>query len=120
MAERLKNRSTHKGGALGFLYLAGSVPLAAGLSFADVLNVDRALNFLLGLVAVLFELCVGELLRAGSQQQVLRQSVLWAFLAMGSSLIVVGVLPVFNDQERARLKLLRLFFENENLIITFM
>ena len=40
-------------GATGFLFLAGSIPLAIGLSVAGVLTMDTVLHSLMGLIAVL-------------------------------------------------------------------
>jgi len=78
-------------GATGFLFLAGSIPLAAGLTFAGVLNFDTVLHSLMGLVVVLAGFRVGEWLRGYVQQDSFRRIVLWAFLIMGARLIVVGL-----------------------------
>ena len=79
-------------GATGFLFLAGSVPLAIGLSFAGVLTIDTVLHSLMGLIVVLLGFWVGEWLRAHVQQDSFRRIVLWAFLIMGGRLIAVGLL----------------------------
>ena len=78
-------------GATGFLFLAGSVPLAIGLSFAGVLTVDKILHSLLGLIIVLVGFWVGEWLRGHVQQDSFRIIVLWAFLIMGGRLVAIGL-----------------------------
>ena len=78
-------------GATGFLFLAGSIPLAAGLTFAGVLNIDTVLHSLMGLIVVLAGFRVGEWLRGHVQQDSFRRIVLWAFLIMGGRLIAVGL-----------------------------
>ena len=78
-------------GATGFLFLAGSVPLAIGLGFAGVLTADTILHSLMGLIAVLIGFWVGEWLRSHVQQSSFRQIVLWAFLIMGGRLMVTGL-----------------------------
>lgn len=79
-------------GATGFLFLAGSVPLAIGLSFAGVLTIDTILHSLMGLIVVLVGFWVGEQLQARVQQDTFRRIVLWAFLIMGARLIAVGLM----------------------------
>jgi len=78
-------------GATGFLFLAGSIPLAIGLSFAGVLTVDTILHSLMCLIVVLVGFWVGEWLRGHVQQDLFRRIVLWAFLIMGGRLIAVGL-----------------------------
>ena len=78
-------------GATGFLFLAGSVPLAIGLSFAGVLTVNTILHSLMGLAVVLVGFWAGEWLRGHVQQHLFRRIVLWAFLIMGARLIAVGL-----------------------------
>ena len=78
-------------GATGFLFLAGSIPLAAGLAFAGVLTLTTALHSLMGLVVVLLGFKFGEWLRGHVSQNIFRQIVLWAFLLMGGRLIAVGI-----------------------------
>ena len=78
-------------GATGFLFLAGSIPLAIGLGFAGVLTVETALHSLLGLGAVLTGFRVGEWLRSHVQQDSFRKIVLWAFLFMGTRLILASL-----------------------------
>ena len=79
-------------GATGFLFLAGSVPLAIGLSFAGVLTIDTVLHSLMGLTVVLAGFWVGEWLRGHVRPDLFRRIVLWAFLIMGSRLITIGLL----------------------------
>ena len=78
-------------GATGFLFLAGSIPLAIGLGFAGVLTVETALHSLLGLGAVLTGFRVGQWLRSHVQQDSFRKIVLWAFLFMGTRLILASL-----------------------------
>ena len=79
-------------GATGFLFLAGSLPLALGLALAGVLTADTVLHSLMGLVVVLAGFRIGEALRQFVPQGMFRQIVLWAFLTMGTRLIVIGLL----------------------------
>ena len=78
-------------GATGFLFLAGSIPLATGLALAGVLTMTTTLHSLMGLVVVLSGFKIGEWLRGHVPQNIFRQIVLWAFLLMGSRLIIVGL-----------------------------
>ena len=79
-------------GATGFLFLAGSLPLAIGLSLAGVLTVNTVLHSLMGLIVVLVGFWLGEWLRGYVPQESFRRIVLWAFLIMGARLIAVGAL----------------------------
>ena len=54
-------------GATGFLFLAGSIPLAIGLAFAGVLTIDTILHSLMGLIVVLIGFRIGEWLRGHVQ-----------------------------------------------------
>ena len=78
-------------GATGFLFLAGSIPLAIGLGFAGVLTIDTVLHSLMGLIVVLVGFWLGEWLQKFIAQDLFRQIVLWAFLIMGGRLIVMGL-----------------------------
>jgi uncharacterized membrane protein YfcA len=78
-------------GATGFLFVTGSVSLAAGLAFAGVLTIDTVLHSLMGLVAVLIGFRIGETLRRYVPQGIFRKIVLWAFLVMGTRLIAIGI-----------------------------
>ena len=78
-------------GATGFLFLAGSLPLALGLALAGVLTADTVLHSLTGLVVVLAGFRIGEALRQFVPQGMFRQVVLWAFLIMGTRLIAIGL-----------------------------
>ncbi len=79
-------------GATGFLFLAGSIPLATGLALAGVLTMDTMLHSLIGLVVVLCGFRIGEWMRGFVPTGVFRRIVLWAFLLMGMRLIAVGLL----------------------------
>ncbi len=78
-------------GATGFLFLAGSVPLAIGLGFAGVLSIETILHSLMALIVVLIGFWLGEWLRSYVKQESFRRIVLWAFLIMGGRLIAVGL-----------------------------
>ena len=78
-------------GATGFLFLAGSLPLALGLALAGVLTADTVLHSLMGLVVVLAGFRIGEALHQFVPQGMFRQIVLWAFLIMGTRLIATGL-----------------------------
>ena len=78
-------------GATGFLFLAGSLPLAFGLALAGVLTADTVLHSLMGLVVVLAGFRIGEALRQFVPQRMFRQIVLWAFLIMGTRLIAINL-----------------------------
>ena len=78
-------------GATGFLFLAGSIPLAVGLSIVGVLNYSSAIQSLIGLVFVMVGFRIGESLRDRVSQKLFRTLVLWSFLAMGLRLIMLGV-----------------------------
>ena len=78
-------------GATGFMFLAASLPLAAGLSLAGLLTTTTILKSLVGLVAVLLGFRVGEIIQEIVPQDVFRKVVLWAFLIMGVRLISIGL-----------------------------
>ena len=78
-------------GATGFLFLAGSLPLAAGLALAGVLTIDTVLHSLMGLIVVLIGFRIGEMLRNYVPQGIFRKIVLWAFLIMGARLLAIGL-----------------------------
>jgi hypothetical protein len=94
VAMYLLTRNVPKGefiGATGFLFLAGSIPLATGLALAGVLTIDTVLHSLMGLIVVLVGFRIGEWLREFVPQDLFRRIVLWAFLLMGARLIAVGL-----------------------------
>ena len=78
-------------GAAGFLLLAGSVPLATGLTLAGVMTTETVLHSLIGLSVVLVGFRIGEVLRHHVPQALFRRIVLWAFLIMGIRLVAVGL-----------------------------
>jgi uncharacterized membrane protein YfcA len=78
-------------GATGFLFLAGSLPLAAGLALAGVLTIDTVLHSLMGLIVVLIGFRIGEMMRNHVPQGIFRKIVLWAFLIMGARLLAIGL-----------------------------
>ncbi|MDC1382702.1 sulfite exporter TauE/SafE family protein [Candidatus Puniceispirillum sp.] len=77
-------------GATGFLFLAGSIPLAIGLTFAGVLTINTVLHSLMGLIVVLAGFRIGESLRKYAKQELFSRIFLWAFLIMGLRLIFVA------------------------------
>ena len=79
-------------GATGFLLLASSLPLAAGLILAGVMTTETVLHSLTGLIVVLVGFRVGEALRQYVPQNLFRKILLWAFLIMGIRLVAVGLL----------------------------
>ena len=76
--------------ATGFLFLAGCLPLFAGLVIAGVVTYVSLAKSLFGLIAVLIGFRCGEILRGYISQQLFRRAVLTAFLIMGLRLIVTG------------------------------
>ena len=74
--------------ATGFLFLAGSFPLAVGLYLSGVLTTIAAFKSLMGLGATLLGFRIGEMLRARVSQESFRKAVLIAFLIMGVRLVV--------------------------------
>ena len=79
-------------GATGFLLLASSLPLAAGLILAGVMTTETVLHSLTGLFVVLVGFRIGEALREHVPQILFRKILLWAFLIMGTRLIAIGLL----------------------------
>ena len=77
--------------ATGFLFLAGSFPLALGLFMSGVLTMVAVIKSLMGLGATLIGFRIGEMLRAHISQDAFRKAVLIAFLIMGARLVVNGI-----------------------------
>ena len=77
--------------ATGFLFLAGCIPLFAGLVIAGVVTYASLAKSLFGLIAVLLGFRCGEMLRAHVSQRLFRNAVLTAFLIMGLRLIITGL-----------------------------
>jgi len=77
--------------AIGFLFLAGSFPLVAGLILSGVITVD--ILFLSGLCTVvsLAGMWIGERVRGRLSEERFRRVVLIFFLVMGLRLVVVGL-----------------------------
>jgi uncharacterized membrane protein YfcA len=78
--------------ATGFLFLAGCLPLFAGLVLAGVVTTASLIQSLMGLVAVLCGFRCGEILRGYVSQRLFRLAVLSAFLIMGLRLIITGLI----------------------------
>jgi len=79
-------------GATGFLFLAGCLPLGAGLVISGLITWSVIVKSLLGLLMTLTGFRIGEILRERVSQDRFRQIVLVAFLIMGGRLITTGLL----------------------------
>jgi uncharacterized membrane protein YfcA len=79
-------------GTTGFLFLAGCLPLGAGLVISGLITWPVIVKSLLGLLMTLTGFRIGEILRERISQDRFRQIVLVAFLIMGGRLIATGLL----------------------------
>jgi uncharacterized membrane protein YfcA len=79
-------------GTTGFLFLAGCLPLGAGLVISGLITWSVIVKSLLGLLMTLLGFRIGEILRERISQDRFRQVVLVAFLIMGGRLIATGLL----------------------------
>ena len=79
-------------GTTGFLFLAGCLPLGAGLVISGLITWSVIVKSLLGLLMTLIGFRIGEILRERISQDRFRQVVLVAFLIMGGRLITTGLL----------------------------
>ncbi len=75
----------------GFLFLVGSVPLAAGLTASGVLNSRTMALSMVALVVSIIAFRLGAALRSRLANDTFRKAVLIAFLVFGARLIVTGV-----------------------------
>jgi len=78
--------------ATGFLFMVGGIPLGLGLYFAGVLTFAIAIQSFAALIFVLIGFRIGEYLRSFVNQQTFRNSVLVAFIILGSRLIYEGAI----------------------------
>ena len=78
-------------GTTGFLFLAGCLPLGAGLVISGLITWPVIAKSLLGLLMTLTGFRIGEILRELISQDRFRQIVLVAFLIMGGRLIATGL-----------------------------
>jgi uncharacterized membrane protein YfcA len=78
-------------GTTGFLFLAGCLPLGAGLVISGLVTWPVIVKSLLGLLMTLTGFRIGEILRERISQDRFRQIVLVAFLIMGGRLIATGL-----------------------------
>jgi uncharacterized membrane protein YfcA len=78
-------------GTTGFLFLAGCLPLGAGLVISGLITWPVIVKSLLGLLMTLTGFRIGEILRERISQDRFRQIVLVAFLIMGGRLIATGL-----------------------------
>lgn len=79
-------------GTTGFLFLAGCLPLGAGLVISGLITGPVIVKSLLGLLMTLTGFRIGEIMRDRVSQDRFRQIVLIAFLIMGGRLIATGLL----------------------------
>ena len=79
-------------GTTGFLFLAGCLPLGAGLVISGLITLPVIVKSLLGLLMTLTGFRIGEIMRERVSQDRFRQIVLVAFLIMGVRLIATGLL----------------------------
>ncbi len=79
-------------GTTGFLFLAGCLPLGAGLVISGLITGPVIVKSLLGLLMTLAGFRIGEVMRERVSQDRFRQIVLIAFLIMGTRLIATGLL----------------------------
>ena len=79
-------------GTTGFLFLAGCLPLGAGLVISGLITGPVIVKSLLGLMMTLTGFRIGEIMRERVSQDRFRQIVLIAFLIMGGRLIAIGLL----------------------------
>ena len=80
--------------AIGFLFLAGSIPLVAGLTLSGVITVDVLyLSGICAVVALVF-MWLGEKIRGRLSEERFRRMVLIFFLVMGIRLVVIGLWPL--------------------------
>ena len=78
-------------GAIGFIFLVTSFPLAIGYALAGILTFEILMKSVIGLLVSLAGFRVGELLRRKVAQDTFRKVLLWAFLALGVRLIGTGI-----------------------------
>ena len=79
-------------GSAGFLFVAGCLPLGAGLVISGLITWSVILKSLVGLGVTMVGFRIGEILRARISQERFRRFVLIAFLIMGIRLIAIGIL----------------------------
>ena len=77
--------------ATGFMFLAGGLPLAAGLFISGVVTTETLVHSLVGLVVVIFGFRIGEIMRDFVSHEFFRRCVLVAFLLMGIRLIATSL-----------------------------
>ena len=78
----------------GFLFLAGSIPLALGYFLSGVLTIGIIFNSLVGLFVVVIGFKTGEHLRQKISQELFKKIVLWSFLIMGVRLLYTGFITI--------------------------
>ncbi|MEX0502762.1 TSUP family transporter [Alphaproteobacteria bacterium LSUCC0719] len=79
-------------GTTGFLFLAGCLPLGAGLVISGLITGPVIIKSMFGLMMTLIGFRIGEIMRERVSQDRFRQIVLFAFLIMGVRLIATGLL----------------------------
>ena len=78
-------------GAVGFLFLAGSIGLMLGLGSASLVSAPLALKSVIGLIIALIGFRIGEYFRGYIDSELFRKFVLIAFLVMGTRLLMVSL-----------------------------
>jgi len=78
-------------GAVGYLFMVGSLGLVLVLGTINLLTVDIAVQSMAGLAISLFSFRIGEYLRNFLDTETFRKAVMIAFLVMGSRLVVVSL-----------------------------
>ena len=77
-------------GAIGFIFMIGSVTLAVALGSIAVLTADVILPSIIGLALTMLGFRAGEMIRHKIDLEMLRRLVLIAFLIMGGRLILIS------------------------------
>lgn len=78
-------------GAVGFLFMTGSIGLMLALGSINLITVPVAAQSVIGLLVALAGFRVGEYFRGFIDTEMFRKAVLAAFLIMGSRLIFVSI-----------------------------
>ena len=77
-------------GAIGFIFMIGSVTLAIALGSISVLTSDVILPSIFGLALTMIGFRIGEFIRSKIDLEMFRRLVLVAFLIMGGRLILIS------------------------------
>ena len=77
-------------GAIGFIFMIGSVTLALALGSIQLLTVDIILPSVVGLALTMIGFRTGEIIRQHINLEMFRRLVLMAFLIMGGRLVLIS------------------------------